>query len=314
MRLAVGMIACIGLVAAFAGDADAKTRKKTVRKPPAYASSVAWAAVSGPSLGPARSIGGYAGGCITGAQPLAAEGAGYQVIRLSRQRNYGHPQLIDMLKGFGRRVAAAGLGTALIGDMGQARGGPMPSGHASHQIGLDADVWLRLDLPPMERGARERLDEIKYVDYDRMRVDADWSERQARLIQLAAGDARVARIFINPAIKRAMCDRNWPDRTFLNKLRPWYGHDGHMHIRLNCPSDSAQCEAQTPQPEGDGCGEELESWLERPVPTVETPAPASRPETPRVASLPPACQAVLRAGGTRVASLPADLAGKSPSR
>jgi penicillin-insensitive murein endopeptidase len=302
-RLAVGMIACVGLAAACSGDVAAAARKKAVRKPPAYATSVAWAAVTRPSSGPARSIGGYAGGCIAGAQPLAPEGTGYQVIRLSRQRNYGHPQLIDMLKGFGRKVAAAGLGTALVGDMGQPRGGPMPSGHASHQIGLDADIWLRLDLPPMDRDARERLDEVKYVDPDLMRIDANWSDRQAQLIRIAAGDPRVARIFVNPAIKRAMCDRAWPDRSFLNKLRPWYGHDGHMHVRLNCPSDSVGCEAQTPPPEGDGCGEELASWFERPPPSaVETPP---RPATPRVSNLPPACEAVLRAGGTRVAALPA---------
>ena len=30
----------------------------------------------------------------------------------------------------------------LIGDMSQPRGGPMATGHASHQIGLDVDVWL----------------------------------------------------------------------------------------------------------------------------------------------------------------------------
>ena len=112
----------------------------------------------------------------------------------------------------------------------------MPSGHASHQIGLDADVWLRLDLPPMGRAGRERLDEIKYVDYDRMRVTEDWTDRQARMIQIAAADVRVARIFVSPAIKLAMCQRSWTDRRFLNKLRPWHGHDGHMHIRLTCPS------------------------------------------------------------------------------
>ncbi len=313
LRLAVGLVACVGMLAALAGDADAKARKKTPRKLPAYASSVAWAGVSGPSLGPARSIGGYAAGCVAGAQPLAGEGVGYQVIRLSRQRNFGHPQLVETLKEFGRKVAAAGLGTALIADMGQARGGPMPMGHASHQIGLDADVWLRLDLPPMGRGGRENLDEVKFVDHDRMRVNDGWSDRQARLIQIAASDPRVVRIFVNPAIKQAMCARSWDDSRFLGKLRPWFGHDGHMHIRLSCPPGSPQCEDQSPQPDGDGCGEELESWLNRPVPVVErpsTPALTTRPP-PRVSNVPAACEPVLRAGGTRVAALSADTASKA---
>ena len=300
------VIACVGLMAALlaAGDADAKSRKKKKPAPiPAYATSVAWGAVTGPSLGAPRSIGGYAAGCIAGARALPPEGVGYQVIRLSRQRNFGHPVLVDMLRDFGQRVAHAGLGTALIGDMGQARGGPMPSGHASHQIGLDADVWLRLDLPPMGRAGRERLDEVKYVDYDRMRVTADWTDRQAKMIQIAASDPRVSRIFVNPAIKLAMCQRSWSDRGFLNKLRPWHGHDGHMHIRLNCPAGSPLCEQQAEQPEGDGCGDELMSWLDSASPAIEHP-PGHRPEPRVVRKMPAACAPVLNAAGTRMASLP----------
>ncbi|WP_448205763.1 penicillin-insensitive murein endopeptidase [Azospirillum sp. sgz302134] len=297
-RLAVGMLVA-GLVAStLAGSAEAKPHKKK-HTPPAP-NSIAWSQVSGPSSGPAQSIGGYAAGCIAGAQPLAGEGAGYQVIRMSRQRYYGHPDLVDYLKDFGRKVAAAGLGSALVGDMGQARGGPMSFGHASHQIGLDADIWLRLDLAPMGRNAREGLTEIKYVDYDRMRVTADWSDRQANLIRIAASDPRVARIFVNPAIKLAMCRHNWPNRDFLRKLRPWHGHDGHMHIRLSCPANSPQCEEQRDIPDGDGCGDELESWLESASPAVETHN--GKPQ-PRYVNMPPACQSVLRANGTRVASV-----------
>ncbi|MBK1839897.1 penicillin-insensitive murein endopeptidase [Azospirillum sp. YIM B02556] len=304
-RRAFRLIACVGMAVSLlaAGEADAKSRKKRPAPIPAYATSVAWGAVGGPSLGAAKSIGSYAAGCITGARALPPEGVGYQVIRLSRQRNYGHPVLTEMLRDFGQRVAQAGLGTALIGDMGQARGGPMPSGHASHQIGLDADVWLRLDLPPMGRAGREGLDEIKYVDYDLMRVTAGWSERQAKLIQIAASDARVARIFVNPAIKLAMCQRNWPDRGFLNKLRPWHGHDGHMHIRLNCPAGSPLCEQQDAQPEGDGCGDELMSWLDSASPAIEHP-PGHKPEPRVVRKMPAACAPVLNAAGTRMASLP----------
>ena len=304
------VVACVGLAFALlvsallaSGGADAKQRKKKPAPIPAYATSVAWGAVAGPSLGAAQSIGGYAAGCVAGARALPPEGVGYQVIRLSRQRNFGHPVLVDMLRDFGQRVALAGLGTALVGDMGQARGGPMPSGHASHQIGLDADVWLRLDLPPMGRAGRERLEEIKYVDYDRMRVTADWSDRQAKMVQIAASDARVSRIFVSPAIKLAMCQRSWPDRGFLNKLRPWHGHDGHMHIRLNCPAGSPLCEQQTAQPDGDGCDDELMSWLSSASPAIERP-PGYKPEPRVVRKMPAACAPVLNAAGTRMASLP----------
>ena len=49
-----------------------------------------------------------------------------------------------------------GLGVLSIGDLGQARGGPAPSGHVSHQSGLDVDIWFWLlgnghTLSAMER-------------------------------------------------------------------------------------------------------------------------------------------------------------------
>jgi len=290
-----GAMALTVMGAAAGADAATKARKD---KAPPGPSPIAWSTASGPSGGPAQAIGGYASGCLAGGVPLAGEGTGYQVIRLSRHRNYGHPVLVDYLRDFGRKVAGAGLGTALIADMAQPRGGPMRFGHASHQSGLDADVWLRLDLPPMGRNARESLDEIKYVDYDREQVTPQWSAKQSEMVRIAASDLRVNRIFVNPAIKAALCERNWPDRAWLNKVRPWHGHDGHMHVRLDCPPGSPQCEPQRELPPGDGCGEELESWLRKAVPAREIPPEKARPPSPR---LPAACTAVLRAG-TRMAS------------
>ncbi|WP_207458063.1 penicillin-insensitive murein endopeptidase [Azospirillum sp. SYSU D00513] len=293
-----GLLVAVGLLAGGAGEALAGSAGKKPSSP--QPDPIAWSQVRGPSGGIAQSIGGYAAGCVAGARPLAPEGTGYQLIRLSRKRNYGHPALIDFLEDFGRKVAAARIGTALIGDMGQARGGPMSFGHASHQNGLDADVWLRLDLPALRRDARETLREIKYVDYGRRRVSADWSEGQAQMIRIAAADPRVARIFINPAIKQAMCRHSWPDRSFLRKLRPWHGHDGHMHIRLSCPPGSPQCEEQKELPAGEGCGEDVESWMASLAPLIERP-PGDRPR-PRAVNLPPVCRSVLRASGTTVAS------------
>lgn len=268
--------------------------------PKVRADSQVWSVVASPSLGVAQSIGGYAGGCVAGARALPSEGIGYQVIRLSRQRYFGHPQLIDFISGFGRRVADAGIGIALIGDLGQARGGPLPQGHASHQSGLDVDVWLRLDLPNLGASARERLTEVKYVNHDAFHVSGDWSDRQARMIRLAAIDNRVERIFVNPAIKQALCVRSWQDRAWLRKVRPWYGHDGHMHVRLSCPAGSPQCENQKPLPEGEGCGDEVQSWLRQSTAIVER-APGSTP--PRVSSVPATCQQVLRGPGNRVAAM-----------
>ena len=297
-RVLGGLLVAVCALALMATDADAKQRK-TRKHTPQGVNPIAWSHAAVPAPGPARSIGGYAAGCLAGGVELQGEGAGYQVIRLSRHRNFGHPVLVDYLKSFGMKVATAGLGTALIADMGQARGGPMSFGHASHQSGLDADVWLRLDLPPMGRNAREHLEEIKYVDYADRSVTDDWSNKQAELIRIAASDPRVARIFVSPAIKQALCRKDWKARDWLGKLRPWHGHDGHMHVRLSCPPGSPQCEEQRERPDGDGCGDDLRSWLPRAVPVKDTPPEKAHPRNPR---LPAACQAVLRSGGTRVAS------------
>src|SRR6202043_3766668 len=108
--------------------------------------------------------------------------------------------------------------------------------------------------------ARETVDLPSMVLADRSGVDPQrFGARQATLLRLAAGDARVDRIFVNPAIKRALCEQ--PDHAWLHKIRPWYGHDEHFHVRLSCPADSPDCEEQRPVPAGDGCGAELASWL-----------------------------------------------------
>mgnify|MGYP001809584888 CR=1 FL=1 len=302
---------------AKAKAAKAKLHKAAARKhavkplPPGSVrlSPAAWGAVTAPSIGPSQSIGGYAAGCLAGGVALTPEGTGYQVIRLSRVRNYGHPALVSFLQDFGRRVDQQGLGTALVGDMGQPRGGPLPYGHASHQSGLDADIWLRLDLPPMNRGARESLSEIKYVDYGSMTVVPAWGERQAALIRTAATDPRVARIFVNPAIKRELCTSAGADRGWLRKVRPWNGHDGHMHIRLSCPAGSPECQEQAALPDGDGCGEDLAGWLDRAVRPRETPPARAKPPSP---VQPASCAAVLQGPGNRVAQAGAVPAGYHP--
>jgi len=287
---------CAAMVA-FAPTVDAASRGPR-KSETAILTPAAFAATRTPSPGPARSIGGYAAGCVAGAKALAPEGAGYQVIRLSRDRNWGHPTLVDMLSDLGTRVQAARLGTMLVGDMGQPRGGPLPSGHASHTIGLDADIWLRLDLPPMDRAARERLSEVVYVDYDRARVKSAWSDRQANLVRLAAVDPRVERIFVHPTIKHALCEADRSDRAWLRKVRPWWGHDGHMHVRLSCPAGSPSCERQKPLPEGDGC-DDLSGWIaEADRPVVEQP----RNER-RAVKLPAACRAVLNTRETTRADI-----------
>ena len=257
----------------------------------AQAQTNPWARVSTPTAGPAQVIGSYANGCIAGAVPLPLQGPGYQAIRMSRSRFYGHPQLIDFIQDWGRSVAAAGIGTALIGDLGQPRGGPMPYGHASHQIGLDADIWFRLDIPPLPLAQREDIDEVSMVAAGGRTMSTAWSRAHAEMVRLAAIDIRVERIFVNPAIKLALCSMDWPDRAWLNVVRPWYGHAAHFHVRLRCPVDSPNCEPQDLPPPGEGCGDELMSWFRKRPPSPPTTPVIPKPRPP----LPAQCMALLSA-------------------
>jgi penicillin-insensitive murein endopeptidase len=243
-----------------------------------------WAAARSPSSGPPHVIGSHTNGCITGAVALPQEGPGFAVVRPSRNRYYGHPSLTAFLQGFTARAQAAGYERLWIGDLGQPRGGPMPSGHASHQIGLDADIWLDLRPKPAER---ERIDVPSLVLPDETAVDpARWTPRHAALIRLAAETPGVDRIFVNFTIKRALCTAHRGE-PWLRRVRPWYGHDSHMHVRLGCPAGSPDCIPQSPVPAGDGCDAGLDWWF-----SAEARRPPARPPGPPP-RLPAACAGVL---------------------
>lgn len=167
------------------------------------------------------------------------------------------------------------------------------SGHASHQIGLDADIWLM--RPPRSRYSTQEREEISAVSVllpDKREVSSTvWKRDHSVLIKAAAEDERVARVFVNPAIKRALCDGEDGDREWLRKIRAWYGHDAHIHVRLHCPDSDSKCRDQIPPPRGDGCGAELDWWFTE-APYKRAPA-KSKPL--RLSDLPPACRTIFEA-------------------
>jgi penicillin-insensitive murein endopeptidase len=112
-------------------------------------------AVHTPTTGPAIPVGGYAKGCLAGAVQLPADGPTWQAMRLSRDRRWGTPELVTYIEDLSRSAQQDGWRGLLVGDMGGARGGPMPSGHASHQIGLDVDIWLK-PMPAQTLSAKQR--------------------------------------------------------------------------------------------------------------------------------------------------------------
>ncbi|MFC4171160.1 penicillin-insensitive murein endopeptidase [Microvirga sp. GCM10011540] len=241
----------------------------------------------------ARSIGSYARGCVAGATAVPIDGETWQVMRLSRNRNWGHPQLVNLLQDLSARVPRInGWPGLLVGDISQPRGGPMLTGHASHQIGLDADIWLTpMPNRRLTRLEREEMSATNVVREDRLDVDPEvWTPQHTALIRAAAKERRVARIFVNPAIKKALCREAGEDRAWLAKVRPMWGHNYHFHIRLACPSGEAGCSDQDPPPGGDGCGAELSRWFTR---DMLFPKPG-KPRPPlRMAQLPAECRQVL---------------------
>ena len=263
---------------------------------PAVARDNPWSQIAMASPGTAKVLGGPASGCIAGAKPLPLDGIGYQVVRVSRNRYWGHPTTLEFVQTLGRQAQAAGMATLYIGDLGQPRGGPMPWGHASHQNWLDVDVWFNLaPKPNRPPAAREEIETPSLVASGGQEIDRNrWTTKHRDLLRLAATAPRVERIFVNAVIKQQLCAElpEGPARAWLHKIRPWRGHDEHFHVRLNCPANDKECVAGKPIPPGDGC-DEVVGWL-RPVspPSVTAMIPKPAPPAPRPAQ-PAACKALL---------------------
>ncbi len=262
---------------------------------PAHAGN-AWSAVANPLAGPPEAVGSFSGGCLVGATSLPLVGESHQAMRVSRNRYHGHPALIRFVERLARYTGSQG-NRLLVGDLAQPRGGPMPGGHVSHQSGLDADIWFM----QLSRNRTMSASDIeKFGAPSMVRVTegtletANWSPRYRDTLRQAALSPEVDRIFVNAIIKKALCDSE-TDRSWLRKVRPWWGHDAHFHVRLACPSGSGQCEPQKPIPPGDGCDPDLANWVRDIVQAALAPKKPSvkKPRPPSADNLPAACYAVL---------------------
>ncbi len=270
----------IPLVAAFLGCAAAS-------------SAADWADVATPAPGPTQSIGFYTAGCLQGAQALPLEGPGYEAIRVSRNRYWGQPVTVDYIQTLSEKMRVQGQNHLYIGDLGQPRGGPAPSGHASHQVGLDADIWFERQpgarlAPPQRESPRLR----SLVRGDDSGIDdAVFTQQHVSLLRTAAEMPNLDRMFVNKWIKQRICQTTTGNRSWLRKLVPWIGHDEHFHVRLFCPPGNSQCQPQARYSDDDGCGEALDLWFRAP-PVVVPAVPDPRPYRPK---LPAVCQKVLNA-------------------
>ncbi|MCW0001241.1 penicillin-insensitive murein endopeptidase [Pararhizobium sp. YC-54] len=255
-----------------------------------------------PSNSAPSPIGFYAKGCMAGAVAIPTDGPTWQAMRLSRNRRWGNPAMVQLLEKFSQDAVQLGWGSGiLIGDISQPRGGPMLTGHASHQIGLDADIWFT-PKPAQPLSAEERedmpftsmLDKSKFLTVNAAR----WTPTHAKLVMQAASYPQVERVFVNPAIKKKLCETWTGDRSLLGKVRPVYGHDEHFHIRMHCPPGASGCKAQAPVASGDGCDKSLAWWFTKEPWAKPVKKPGDKPVKPRfvtLADLPKSCAAVLAA-------------------
>ncbi|MBN4066294.1 penicillin-insensitive murein endopeptidase [Ahrensia sp. AH-315-G08] len=258
----------------------------------------------------------YSKGCVSGAVAIPIDGPNWQAMRLARNRRWGHPDLISLVIRLSQDAKKVGWNGLLVGDMSQPRGGPMLTGHASHQIGLDADIWL--NQMPNKRYTYKQRQNVSAVSMLHRRTNGKldssriskktFSRAQFNLIRTAARYGQVERILIHPTIKRELCRMETGDRKWLYKVRPYWGHHYHMHVRLSCPAGSPGCRPQAKPKNTDGCGKELKYWArllnppkrkktKKPKQTVKKKKPKKKKRKPqiRLADLPKACRVVLHA-------------------
>ncbi|KMW58989.1 Murein endopeptidase [Candidatus Rhodobacter oscarellae] len=300
------------MLVACGGDRGAPTKAVAPKAPPRAASpevlqaagidntvlaKALFGAKGTGSAQPAAPYGGYAKGCLAGGVELPETGPTWQAMRLSRNRNWGHPDTIAYIKRLSAKAAAQpGWNGLYIGDISQPRGGPMLTGHRSHQIGMDVDIWMKPALNlTLTRPDRENISSISTRRARGAYTNDNWTRAHHEILKAAASDPAVARIFVFPGAKVQMCRDARGNRDWLRKIRPWWGHHYHFHVRLSCPSGAAGCVDQAPMPPGDGCAD-AERWVQDILnpPPPDPNAPPPRPRREYVMSdLPQQCVSVL---------------------
>jgi penicillin-insensitive murein endopeptidase len=305
----------------------AASKAKKAAKPKGPPAKELFGAAKAPAPLAARAIGFYAKGCLAGGTALPIDGPAWQAMRLSRNRNWGHPDLVALVEKLAVEAKEHdGWTGLLVGDLAQPRGGPMLTGHASHQVGLDADVWLtpmpNRRLTPKER---EELSATSMLADDRVSVNPKvWTEAHVRLLKRTASYRAVERVLVHPAIKKAVCEasKTEKNRGWLSKIRPYWGHHYHFHIRMACPKGSPTCQGQpSVDDDHDGCGAELTRWLKLVSRPVAPPKPGAKPPPEKrpitLDQLPAECRAVLASGtppAATTAAAPAKLEKSAPAK
>jgi penicillin-insensitive murein endopeptidase len=210
-----------------------------------------------------ESVGSYNDGIVRNSVALDLNHRGIQTMRPWNNRFFGHTDLKSFIYNLGKTSFESGLGQLMIGDLSHEDGGTL-SGHASHQNGLDVDIWFYRPADTMTNlpdSQREPSHFPHYLDPSNNEFYPGlWDTKLDQILKLAAEDKRVARIFVNPGIKKRLCSL-YPNQDFLKKIRPWFRHHEHFHVRLACPIDSPNCKNQEASNSIECSGTDFDWWF-----------------------------------------------------
>ena len=178
--------------------------------------------------------------------PVPLDASAYFTVR--NQRNFGTPELIDVLEAAGREVHARhGESPKIhVGDLSYQHGGPIGQ-HVSHQSGRDADVSYYL---------KTGHDPDRFKRATRLNLDAErtWTFIEALLVsghtKMIFSDREIIAALRKEAEARPNANlaqiRQWFDgeadggRPILRHLK---GHANHIHLRVYAPQSAITVEA-----------------------------------------------------------------------
>lgn len=210
---------------------------------------------------PEQSINFYSNGSLINPNQLENEGDGFIKLFRERDRAWGTAELVSLISETAKNMKQLFPDSEhlQIGDLGQKTGGQITR-HSSHQNGLDVDiVYYRENHQEQDLNETDGFVE-NFVVNGKLTPNFD-IERNWALVKALGNNPKVARMFVDPVIKKSLCrfakiEKELIDNIqALRKVRPLTGHADHVHVRLNCPPTSPRCKKQDPPSEGSGCSE-----------------------------------------------------------
>lgn len=221
-----------------------------------------------------ESIGFYSKGSLRNAQSVFERGTPIHKLFVARGRLYTSDDMHSLLTTASEFITAQfpDSETLQVGDLSNRNGG-LAQGHDSHQNGLDGDiVYLRRDHHVQSPAAPDWDED--FVGTTKPTANFN-TERNFALFKELVKTTPVARIFVDVAIKKQLCEyakssgelKDPQSIETLRRLRPQDLHRTHFHVRISCPVADRECTPQSAPAKGDGC-DDLSILLEEAV-TIE---------------------------------------------